>query len=583
MSDNKNIKISDNNGQNSIFISVGSSNDDISIHSYPINRANPLDKNSHSIVSITNNNAKYYQEQAERSASEAQKSASDCANYMTSITRLYNECENIKNELEDNISSSINSHIEDSENPHKVNAEQVNTYTKEELDIRYQPVGNYLTEHQDISQKVNYSDLSQVATSGNYDDLMNKPAIPQSAIIDNALSLTSTNSLQNSVITSVFNTKQDIITDIDLIRNGANLGSTAVQPSTLSNYYNKEQSDSLINTVKRNIGEVVTSTIPLTDAGLHLLDGSLISGSGVYSEFVEYIASIYDASASYFCTESDWQNSVTTYGVCGKFVYDSVNNTVRLPKITGFTEGTTDVNTLGDLTEAGLPNITGSFYRKTFTNDTTTTHMTGAFTMDGSFWDASVTPSGANKDANGIVNFNASLSNPIYGNSTTVQPQSVKVLYYIVVATSAKTDIQVDIDNIATDLNNALNQYKYDGQWVVSLLQANSATAIGTVTIDLSSYLPQDNYNYEVMVNIYLYSNPSSGNTMVFLNSDIIDNSDTWYTRVASANANSRTQYNRFIIPVGSGRWLKRTISEQAASVSCSVALLGYRRLGTNS
>ncbi len=447
MSDNKNIKISGNNGQNSIFISVGSSNDDISIHSYPINRANPLDKNSHSIVSITNNNAKYYQEQAEMSASEAQKSASDCANYMTSITRLYNECENIKNELEDNISSSINSHIEDSENPHKVNAEQVNTYTKEELDIRYQPVGNYLTEHQDISQKVNYSDLSQVATSGNYDDLTNKPAIPESAIIDNALSLTSTNSLQNSVITSVFNTKQDIITDIDLIRNGANLGSTAVQPSTLSNYYNKEQSDSLINTVKRNIGEVVTSTIPLTDAGLHLLDGSLISGSGVYAEFVEYIASIYDASASYFCTESDWQNSVTTYGVCGKFVYDSVNNTVRLPKITGFTEGTTDVNTLGDLTEAGLPNIEGRIYVKTSSGGT----ASGAFTFSSE--NTGVTPSGTNKDKNVDANFDASLSNTIYGNSTTVQPQSIKVLYYIVLANTTKTDIEVDIDEVVTDLN----------------------------------------------------------------------------------------------------------------------------------
>lgn len=305
MSDNKNIKISGNNGQNSIFISVGSSNDDISIRSYPINRANPLDKNSHSIVSITNNNAKYYQEQAERSASEAQKSASDCANYMTSITRLYNECENIKNELEDNISSSINSHIEDSENPHRVNAEQVNTYTKEELDIRYQPVGNYLTEHQDISQKVNYSDLSQVATSGNYDDLMNKPAIPQSAIIDNALSLTSTNSLQNSVITSVFNTKQDIITDIDLIRNGANLGSTAVQPSTLSNYYNKEQSDSLINTVKRNIdGQWVQSFITLMSSsntinGVQIDLSSYLPDDG-YNYNVKFNLKGHDDDSSYY-------------------------------------------------------------------------------------------------------------------------------------------------------------------------------------------------------------------------------------------------------------------------------------------
>lgn len=377
------------------------------------------------------------------------------------------------------------------------------------------------------------ANLASVATTGNYNDLTNKPVVNQT------------------------------------------------YDGTSANAQSGIAVEQAINTVKRNIGEVVTSTIPLTDAGLHLLDGSLISGSGVYSEFVEYIASIYDASANYFCTESDWQNSVTTYGVCGKFVYDSVNNTVRLPKITGFTEGTTDVNTLGDLTEAGLPNITG-----TVSSDYTT-HWSGAFYSQGQNFTGN---SGSGNDV--VAYFDASRCSSIYGNSTTVQPQSAKVLYYIVVATSAKTDIQVDIDNVVTDINykadvdgtNMIPSVKnFDGQWVVSLLQANSATAIGTVTIDLSSYLPQDNYNYEVMVNIYLYSNPSSGNTMMYLNSDIIDNSDIWYTRVASANANSRTQYNRFIIPVGSGRWLKRTISEQAATVSCAVTLLGYRRIGTNS
>lgn len=36
----------------------------------------------------------------------------------------------------------------------------------------------YLTEHQDISGKANISDLSAVATSGNYNDLINKPTIP---------------------------------------------------------------------------------------------------------------------------------------------------------------------------------------------------------------------------------------------------------------------------------------------------------------------------------------------------------------------------------------------------------------------
>ena len=44
------------------------------------------------------------------------------------------------------------------------------------------------------------------------------------------------------------------------------------------------------NIPKKNIGEIITSSIPLTDAGLHLLDGSLIQGGGIYDDFVQYIA-----------------------------------------------------------------------------------------------------------------------------------------------------------------------------------------------------------------------------------------------------------------------------------------------------
>lgn len=198
----------------------------------------------------------------------------------------------------------------------------------------------------------------------------------------------------------------------------------------------------------RNLGEIIQSTIPLSDAGLHLLDGSLISGSGSYAAFVNYIADIYNSSLNYFCSEADWQTSVTNYGVCGKFVYDSVNNTVRLPKITGFVEGASGVTTLGDLTEAGLPNITGSFW----VNGTD-----GGGAASGAFaWDTNATSAGQDHFggvSNPVFAFDASRSSAIYGNASTVQPQSIKVLYYIVVATSTKTDIEVDIDEIATDLN----------------------------------------------------------------------------------------------------------------------------------
>lgn len=199
----------------------------------------------------------------------------------------------------------------------------------------------------------------------------------------------------------------------------------------------------------RKLGEIVTSTIPLSDAGLHLLDGTLISGSGIYADFVTYIASIYNSSLNYFCTESQWQASVSQYGVCGKFVYNSTNNTVRLPKVTGFIEGASGTSTLGNLTQAGLPNITGTFCGA----GESSSNATGVFYKVGT----GVTVYNQNSDPDNKYGFDASRSNSIYGNSNTVQPQSVKVLYYIVVATSTKTDIEVDIDEIATDLNGKAN------------------------------------------------------------------------------------------------------------------------------
>lgn len=206
----------------------------------------------------------------------------------------------------------------------------------------------------------------------------------------------------------------------------------------------------------RNIGEIITSAIPLSDSGLHLLDGTLISGNGIYKDFVDYIASIYNSSLNYFCSEAEWQTSVSAYGSCGKFVYTAAAGanpaTVRLPKISDILEGTTDEGALGNLVEAGLPNITGSisFQPVSTTNTSTSGVFSGSPHYQAGGFDSG--PMYGNT-GNITVNLDASRSSSAYGNSTTVQPQTIKVLCYIVVANSTKTDVEVDIDEIATDLN----------------------------------------------------------------------------------------------------------------------------------
>lgn len=247
----------------------------------------------------------------------------------------------------------------------------------------------------------------------------------------------------------------------------------------------------------RNIGETVFSLLPLSDAGLHLLDGSLLQVGGIYDTFITYVAALQTDYPGLFVTESEWQESVESYGVCGKFVYTE-GVSLRIPKITGFVEGTLDATELGNLIEAGLPNITG--YSNIAGVASKASPAAGCleqnrFSLN---YDYQAIQSSVNDFA--TVSINAALSNPIYGNSDTVQPQAIKGYLYMVVATSAKTDIEVDIDQIATDLNGKagvnLANVNAAGKAVIANLgmPSNSAVALTIPSSGSSITAPADGY-----------------------------------------------------------------------------------------
>lgn len=197
-------------------------------------------------------------------------------------------------------------------------------------------------------------------------------------------------------------------------------------------------------------GSTVFSLIPLTEAGLHLLDGSLLNVGGIYDEAITKIAALKASNPNLFITEENWQSSVSAHGVCGKFVYTE-GVSLRIPKITGFIEGTLDATALGSLVEAGLPNITGE--SNIGGNAPKTVSSSGALKQVRYQLNAVVNATSSDISDLAQTTLDASLSNSIYGKSTTVQPQAIKGYLYMVVATATKTDIQVNIDNITTDLN----------------------------------------------------------------------------------------------------------------------------------
>lgn len=96
-------------------------------------------------------------------------------------------------------------------------------------------------------------------------------------------------------------------------------------------------------------------------------------------------------------------------------------STFTLPDLTDrFIMGSTAAGTAH---EAGLPNITGSF--------ATEAYLSGGHTPDGAFSAGESCKGAPGGGTDHIITFDASLSDPIYGASTTVQPPALTMRYYI--------------------------------------------------------------------------------------------------------------------------------------------------------
>ena len=282
------------------------------------------------------------------------------------------------------------------------------------------------------------SGLATVATSGAYSDLTGTPTIPT---VNNATLTITQGGTAKGTFTA--NASSDVTIALDAGGGGSS----------------------------RNIGEIVASTIPLTDAGLHLLDGALINGSGSYADFVTYIAGLVSGYPDIFTTEANWQSSVSTYGACDKYVYDNVNNTVRIPKrntehgnlLKSYLSGTDWYR----IYEDGWCEQGGYFTGSAIINNSVALLKNYVDTS----YNILLQVYGANYDYTPAVH-DKTTSSFRYGareNYTNISWQACgyidvsnyqysPIYEYIVIANSTKTQIEVDIDEIATDLNGKVDK-----------------------------------------------------------------------------------------------------------------------------
>lgn len=197
----------------------------------------------------------------------------------------------------------------------------------------------------------------------------------------------------------------------------------------------------------------------------HIPQGSLPLFGGEYSRdtYSDLWAWVQEQTG-YLKTEAEWQTLSTAHGGNVPYYSDGDGSTTfRVPSLKCWVKGANGtVTEVGSYLEAGLPNIEGRFISRANNGNgqvTITSSTTGAFASSNSITNYSTT-SGTTSDGVNYpfgVDFNASRSNAIYGNSTTVQPPSIIGMWlvkaYGVVVDTGQIDEQQYIDDrIATCL-----------------------------------------------------------------------------------------------------------------------------------
>lgn len=186
----------------------------------------------------------------------------------------------------------------------------------------------------------------------------------------------------------------------------------------------------------------------------HLADD--ITGKSLSSETIAGITiQFYLADDGHkICPASEESNVASIYsatGVAWYYIIDTVNERFKLPRTKWGMTGLR--GNVGDYVEAGLPNITGWF-----TADNAGFANSGA---GGAFGNSSNTSKNRTTGSNAsypTVNFDASRSSSIYGNSTTVQPKATEMYLYFYVGNFTQTAIENTAGITTEEMNNKVDK-----------------------------------------------------------------------------------------------------------------------------
>lgn len=188
------------------------------------------------------------------------------------------------------------------------------------------------------------------------------------------------------------------------------------------------------------VGFEYFSTNPNIPAGSLPLFGGEYSRT-VYSDLWSWV----QEQAGYLIEESEWQEkSAANEGNVPFYSKGDGSTTFRVPSLKCWVKGANGIEEVGSYLSAGLPNITGSLADIPYHDSTV---------AKDAFYMGQRTDVGTGSSGNaGGINFDASRSNPIYGNSDTVQPKSIVGMWLVKAYGTVSNVGSTDVSAIAQGL-----------------------------------------------------------------------------------------------------------------------------------
>ncbi len=228
-------------------------------------------------------------------------------------------------------------------------------------------------------------------------------------------------------------------------------------------------------------------------------------------------------------------------GTCGLFALDSENAKFKVPCIADGTFISSVQNgNIGQYFEAGLPNIEGNARRS---NDTAFLHAN--FVADGAF------KKGTTTQANGIygsgvtaydLGFDASLSNPIYGNSETVTPIHVRYPLFMVLFNKAQKASEAQYGEFIGVLEGKLNKDGTNSTDITLQSIAKIANQEAKNTV-IGWFMPD--YSRKTQISISTgasFTAPSHGILTIIMS---WDGHNTWYSIKRGLGETTHVTYNQ--------------------------------------